>query len=512
MNSEEERLRTFSTWPVNAPVYPNALAKNGFFATGNFLEASCHWCNCRISDWEYGDEVQQRHLAASPQCDFITNYANCGNVRIQEMPHSTSDIDNASALITPDTQQSSDLMIEANRLATFKNWPNPNISPESLAKAGFFYLNRSDQVMCAWCKGVIAQWEKQDNAFQEHRRFFPGCPRAQLGPLIEIASAGIRDLGIQQISPAKNPKYSSLDARLRTYTNWPIPDIQKPESLAQAGLYYQGVDDQVRCFHCNMGLRSWEKEDDPWFEHAKWYPMCQFVRLVKGAKYIEDVQEMTRRSNPTENLITPIMTIDEAMLTPPVRLALEMGVDGGVIRNETLRQLNHTGRPYETVEDLLKAVFDGNENSDEQNIQSIETSCRGECTGIINSSAQPIESNNAEQFESNSTSSVSTATNNIGDGRKAVGPNSESKSNECVRSASPTSRGKEQSATELLSLEEENRKLKDARLCKICLDEEVAVVYLPCGHLVSCVQCAPGVEQCPLCRTAIKGFVRTYLS
>lgn len=147
---------------------------------------------------------------------------------------------------------------------------NPNISPQSLAKAGFYYLNRSDQVMCAWCKGVIAQWEKQDNAFQEHRRFFPNCPRAQLGPLIEIASAGIRDLGIQQISPAKNPKYSSLDARLRTYTNWPIPDIQKPELLAQAGLYYQEVDDQVRCFHCNMGLRSWEKDDDPWFEHAKW--------------------------------------------------------------------------------------------------------------------------------------------------------------------------------------------------------------------------------------------------
>jgi len=34
-----------------------------------------------------------------------------------------------------------------------------------------------------------------------------------------------------------------------------------------------------------------------------------------------------------------------------------------------------------------------------------------------------------------------------------------------------------------LSLEEENRQLKDARLCKVCLDEEVGVVFLPCGHL-----------------------------
>lgn len=149
-----------------------------------------------------------------------------------------------------------------------------------MAKAGFFYRNRSDEVECAWCKGVIAQWEKQDNAFEEHRRFFPDCPRVQLGPLIEMANDGIRDLGIQQISAPKNPKYTSLHARLRTYSNWPIPDIQKPEDLAQAGLYYQKVDDQVRCFHCNMGLRSWEKEDDPWFEHAKWYVHISIRHII----------------------------------------------------------------------------------------------------------------------------------------------------------------------------------------------------------------------------------------
>lgn len=34
-----------------------------------------------------------------------------------------------------------------------------------------------------------------------------------------------------------------------------------------------------------------------------------------------------------------------------------------------------------------------------------------------------------------------------------------------------------------MSLEEENRQLKDARLCKVCMDDDVAVVFLPCGHL-----------------------------
>lgn len=63
-----------------------------------------------------------------------------------------------------------------------------------------------------------------------------------------------------------------------------------------------------------------------------------------------------------------------------------------------------------------------------------------------------------------------------------------------------------------ISLEEENRLLREARLCKICMDAEVGIVFLPCGHLTTCVNCAPNLEDCPLCRSAIKATVRTFLS
>merc|ERR1719295_733579 len=62
------------------------------------------------------------------------------------------------------------------------------------------------------------------------------------------------------------------------------------------------------------------------------------------------------------------------------------------------------------------------------------------------------------------------------------------------------------------SLEEENLKLKEQRLCKICMDEEVSIVLLPCGHLVSCVKCAPALRNCPICRNGIKGTVRTFMA
>lgn len=63
-----------------------------------------------------------------------------------------------------------------------------------------------------------------------------------------------------------------------------------------------------------------------------------------------------------------------------------------------------------------------------------------------------------------------------------------------------------------LSLEEENRMLKEARMCKICMDAEVGIVFLPCGHLTTCITCATNLQYCPLCRCTIKATVRTFLS
>ncbi|WAR08449.1 DIAP2-like protein [Mya arenaria] len=45
----------------------------------------------------------------------------------------------------------------------------------------------------------------------------------------------------------------------------------------------------------------------------------------------------------------------------------------------------------------------------------------------------------------------------------------------------------------LQSLIEENQRLKDSRNCKICLDNRADVIFLPCGHIVSCPQCSPAL-------------------
>ena len=47
---------------------------------------------------------------------------------------------------------------------------------------------------------------------------------------------------------------------------------------------------------------------------------------------------------------------------------------------------------------------------------------------------------------------------------------------------------------------DENSKLKHEKTCKICMDAEVGVVFLPCGHLVVCPSCAPSLKVRLKCR------------
>lgn len=119
---ESVRLATFGEWPLNAPVTAEELVSNGFFATGNWLEAECNFCHVRIDRWEYGDLVAERHRRASPICSMVLAPNHCGNVPMEQ----ESDQEGNSVVDSPAQYAPPDLLLEANRLETFKNWPVSN--------------------------------------------------------------------------------------------------------------------------------------------------------------------------------------------------------------------------------------------------------------------------------------------------------------------------------------------------------------------------------------------------
>lgn len=353
-----------------------------------------------------------------------------------------------------------------------------------MAKAGFYYYNQSDRVSCAWCHGVIAKWEVGDNPFAEHEKFFPQCPRVGLGPNIEITAdeniGRIENIGgIQPIRPPKREGFSTLDARIRTFTNWPLADVQPVEQMASAGFYYKDTEDHVRCFHCNGGLRQWQRDDDPWYEHAKWFPKCKFVELVKGAQFVADVQHQTQPR------LDAVMVDNEA-----VQRALQMGLDEGRIRAATKNQLAATGRPYQSVEMLVAAVLDNQceEELSESNAGNGETNeTPSTWDGVFHAIPSSVPSQTVAAGFSRSVCVTQEAdddkqpTEMIDDDVEASTVAATIKTEVVVEV--PEEKTALSVASDQTALEEENRQLKDARLCKVCMDDDVGVVFLPCGHL-----------------------------
>uniref|UniRef100_A0A3B3Z7F7 E3 ubiquitin-protein ligase XIAP n=1 Tax=Periophthalmus magnuspinnatus TaxID=409849 RepID=A0A3B3Z7F7_9GOBI len=54
--------------------------------------------------------------------------------------------------------------------------------------------------------------------------------------------------------------------------------------------------------------------------------------------------------------------------------------------------------------------------------------------------------------------------------------------------------------------------LQREKLCKICMDRDISVVFVPCGHLVACQQCSREVTKCPICCSAITQKVKTFIA
>lgn len=57
------------------------------------------------------------------------------------------------------------------------------------------------------------------------------------------------------------------------------------------------------------------------------------------------------------------------------------------------------------------------------------------------------------------------------------------------------------------SLLKEETQLREAKLCRLCMEEIIDTVFLPCGHFMSCLVCSRKLKTCAVCREVIIGTV-----
>ena len=243
----ETRLATFGN------NFDPQLADLGFFVDAQRL--TCFFCGLILDD--VPDNVIVEHLVEKPGCE---------HARLMHTLHRMQSL--------------------SERLKSFEGFDNLK---ERLARGGFFQRRDDGRTQCAYCRIIVDTWVGVESVFDEHAKLALTCPFVLNPP--EYAFRGEDEAGHQQnLIKHSRPQYSNMvspDARLRTFEKW--TGVVDKHHLVECGLFSLNLNDFTKCFQCGGGLGGWQADDDPWREHARWYPECEFVRLVKGQEYVDAV-------------------------------------------------------------------------------------------------------------------------------------------------------------------------------------------------------------------------------
>ncbi|KAH9525181.1 hypothetical protein Btru_000550 [Bulinus truncatus] len=75
------------------------------------------------------------------------------------------------------------------------------------------------------------------------------------------------------------PRFKDFHVRHKTLKTSPFKN--KAADLAGAGFYYTGSGGRIRCYHCGLGFKDWQQNDDIVAEHSRHTPSCPVTRNIK---------------------------------------------------------------------------------------------------------------------------------------------------------------------------------------------------------------------------------------
>nr|XP_039257537.1 uncharacterized protein LOC120334150 [Styela clava] len=389
---------------------------------------------------------------------------------------------------------------ELDRLASFARWPvgQPNVSPTALARTGFFYLGDMDRTQCFSCGGVLRNWTVEDDALAEHRSHFPNC-KMVLGtehrnnPVNKFADPPAdRAINYPCRFPS-NPHMRNEVARQATFDHrWSVGrTAATPSEISQAGFFFLGERDRVKCWYCNGGLQNWEYDDIPWNEHAKWFPTCQFLLQVKGQHFVY------RQSTMNHHLARPIITKQDGATVDPG------DVGGGSSQgNVDTLPSGPIDRQPEPTPEIIDPQFQAEMRKRKERVKTTtEKSDLVKNILLMGFDKKVVAALLEDNIESGNVAnpddiydSMSSLLDDVTKKEKEI------EEEECQMQAAaqiPAVRNKQPSKTE------------KERMCKICFSNPADMAFISCSHMICCMECTQAIKQCPICRKKIEKTIKS---
>lgn len=206
-------------------------------------------------------------------------------------------------------------------------------------------------------------------------------------------TAGNADPYTIRVSNPRHSEFVDIERRVESFQGWPNHLDQTATQMAEAGFYFVGVADFTRCYCCGGGLRNWEPGDDPVLEHTRWFPNCEYVKILKGERYVAAVQrrhqehmaQQHRQQSEHAQRHDENHSPADPMATEAAEVILEMGYTAERTREAILAVRHQTGSSVVNAQQVLTWLLD---EEDRRSTTNEDLNIRPPRSTVVNSSVQ----------------------------------------------------------------------------------------------------------------------------
>ncbi|KAL3882888.1 hypothetical protein ACJMK2_029190 [Sinanodonta woodiana] len=365
---------------------------------------------------------------------------------------------------------------KTTRIATFKEWSPELKQPEEFADCGFYYTGVNDHVRCFHCGILLHEWKREDDPWIEHARHSPKCRHVRM---------------------MKGEKFIS-----------PAAMMTKEREAERNGGGNKAPEN-------NEAATAVPLKEEVWLLAVqRSYGSNQSDTAQGESSLMLPSSEQNRRQNVSDNLPTVSAHVDSVLEPPPKypQYAVKnMRINSFQGWPAELRQrpeeMAECGFYYAGFNDCVHCFFCGVElqqwmSEDDPWIEHARWSIS--CVYVLKMKGKEFVSliklatEVAEREE---------PTRNNSGGNHASQDRKKEAAPTVVIQEGHTTKGNtksEQSQKDRQKMKR-HRALRGATLCKFCRANTISVVFLPCGHFVTCPDCAPAMTKCPICGTLIEG-------
>ncbi|KAK7092813.1 hypothetical protein V1264_008501 [Littorina saxatilis] len=386
LTPEVRRLITFQLTPLpndrnlSFSNSPAKLARAGFQRGTDARndEVMCSFCKITYGDWE-GESPFAVHRVLNEHCPFLSTPSpedavqrhpkvvdarrrlfqandesdNHGDdsgydSRLEDSTHSPAP--SYVSVLSPEASFSfpfhpkigdASMLFASRRLRTFTE-PGCKLCAR-WAEEGFVYRPDTDDVQCVFCE-VVFPFDSFE-VCELHADNSAACPRVLMKDVGNITVADEERIKLknlqwqlkrkdpQQSYAVCHPQYEEEIIRVGTYENWPYNSSWDEQlhlqaaALSEAGFYYTGCSDKVKCYCCGVGLYKWHQGADPWEQHALHMPACPHLQS-KGHNFIQmaaQAQVLTEADlPPSTNVKECASGANDLVTSPPGSLTMDM--------------------------------------------------------------------------------------------------------------------------------------------------------------------------------------------